>query len=484
MSLLERIKPAPFGINAPHHKAQTSGLDTLRVALPYHLTLLLKQHSGKAALPVVKEGQRVLKGQLLARADGAISAPVHAPTSGWIKDIGPQVGPHPSGLPQPGILLEVDGDDEQQPFEKINPFRLAPEDVAQRVAAAGIVGLGGAAFPSSVKLAESYRKGIDTLIINGAECEPYITCDDRLMQEHANQLIDGALIIQHASGAQRILIGIEDNKQQALAAVRSSARGLREIQVVAVPARYPMGSAKQLVAFLTGREIPVGTRSADAGILVHNVATARAIYLLFRKGLPLISRIVTVAGGAVRSPRNVETLIGSSASFLLERCGGLKTTPHKLLMGGPLMGMALPNPDVPIIKGGNAILALTPAEVGDVAPSPCIRCGRCIAACPMGLLPNDMAAATRAGQLDKAVSVGLSECIQCASCAYVCPARIPLTQYFMHGQAILRQQRGVKRKADFTRQLMAQHDARLQLEAERKAAEKAAKSAARKRRTA
>ena len=281
--------------------------------LPRHLHMPLQQHVGAAASPIVSVGQHVLKGELIAESQGNISAPVHAPTSGTITAIVDVTHPHPSGLAASAITIEADGEDRWiDAAGTDDPFALAPEDIAKRVGAAGVVGLGGATFPSAVKLALGRRVAVSTLIINGGECEPYLSCDDRLMREHAADVVDGMRIIRHAIGADNILCGIEDNKSAAIAAMKDAAAAFPEVRIVVVPSRYPMGSDKQLIQTLTGKEVPADGRAADVGVLVHNVGTAYAVHNAVRHGRALVTRVVTVNGGAVVRPRNLLVPIGTT----------------------------------------------------------------------------------------------------------------------------------------------------------------------------
>jgi electron transport complex protein RnfC len=338
--------------------------------MPELLFVPLQQHIGAPARHLVGVGDRVKKGQLLAASVGLVSAPVHAPTSGCVIAVGDFPAPHPSGLPMATLTIEADGDDAWVDSElPDDPFALSPEDVAARVGAAGIVGLGGAAFPSAVKLNLSRNSEVRTLIMNGGECEPYLTCDDRLMRERAKEIVEGIRLIRHATGACEVLVGIEDNKPEAIAAMEAAAVG-SEVRVVAVPAMYPMGSEKQLIQVLIGQEVPAGGRAADIGVLVHNVGTAYAVQQALRLGRPLVSRIVTVSGGAITAPGNLEVPIGTLAADLVRACGGLREVAARLVLGGPMMGTQLSSLDIPVVKGSSGVLALTRAEVEQNRPGP------------------------------------------------------------------------------------------------------------------
>ncbi len=466
------------GVHPPSHKSLTEGSKIRRFPLPNALYLSLQQHLGAPATPLVKPGDRVRKGQKIADSQGAVSAPVHAPTSGEIIALSEHTAPHPSGLPVLTLTLAPDGMDEWiDPPESLDPFTLCPESLCQRVGEAGIVGMGGATFPAAVKLLGSLKAGVKTLILNGGECEPYLTCDDRLMQEYPEQILQGALLMQQAVQAKQVLIGIEDNKPQAIQAMQAAAKG-SGIEVRAVPSRYPMGSEKLLVQQLTGIELPARSRAADSGILVHNVATARAIYQALFENRPLISRVVTLSGGALTHPGNWEVPLGTLASDLINYASGFNEAPVRLIMGGPMMGIQLPDLHVPIIKGSSGILALTPAEINANEPQPCVRCTRCVRACPMGLLPLEMAARIRSGQLKEAETLGLQDCVGCGACSYTCPSALPLVHLFNYAKGALGKRRQEAEKMERTRELAKRREARLIQQAKEKEALMAARRAA------
>ena len=468
------------GVHPKQNKQDSRALPILTdVPLPAMLTLPLCQQTGDDAIPVVSVGERVLKGQQIARSGGRISANLHAPTSGTITAIKPVTMPHPSGLPANAIWLEPDGLEEWcelTPPE--DPYALPHEDMAGLVEDAGIVGMGGAIFPASIKLRQGRRFEIKTFIVNGSECEPYLTTDDRLMCERAEAIVEGTKLVRHIIEAYRAVIAIEDNKPEAIAAIRKAAEHVGSIEVVTVPARYPMGSAKQLIQAVTGLEVPAGKRSNDIGVLVHNVGTVYAIQQALIEGKPLISRVTTVAGDCVSQPRNVEALIGTPIQHLFDVCGGLEQQPARLLMGGPMMGQIMTSSESPLIKGSSGLLALTKAEVNEHLPAPCIRCGKCVNACPMGLLPLEMARSSRHDDFDSAQDFGLRDCILCGSCAYVCPSHIPLVQYFEYAKGELRDRRAETDRLALTKQMTEARNERVEKEKAAKAAAKAAKEAA------
>jgi electron transport complex protein RnfC len=459
----------------PESRKELAADRAIRVLpMPQRLYVPLLQHVGAPAQPLVNVGDKVLKGQLIGAGQGTISAPVHASTSGRIVAIGDFSAAHPSGLTAPTITIEADGEDRWIETEEVSdPFTLSPDEISARVGAAGIVGLGGATFPSAVKLNLSRKNNVRTLIINGGECEPYVTCDDRLMRERAAEIIEGVRLIRYAVGAVEVMIGIEDNKPAALAAMQKAAAGT-EVQVVAVPAMYPMGWDKQMIRALTGREVPADGRTADIGVLVHNVATAFAVRDAVCFGRALVSRLVTVSGGAVAEPGNLEVPIGTLVEELFKYCGGFIGNPARLVLGGPMMGIQLATAAVPIVKGSSGVLALTSSEIGSVQPAPCIRCSSCVRACPVGLLPLDMAAHIRAGDSTGAVALGLKDCIACGCCSFVCPSHIPLVHYFNFAKGELMEQERVKLKQEATKKLADARNERI-ARIERERAEAAAK---------
>ncbi len=486
MGLIEKflslLESAHWGVHPHDHKRPAADAPLRTLPLPARLYVPLQQHIGAAARPVVLVGQTVLKGQLLAEAQGATSAAIHAPTSGKVKAIGEITAPHPSGLALPAVTIESDGDDRWahgcDPDAAVDPFSLPPHEVAQRVAAAGVVGLGGATFPSALKLGLGLRAKIHTLILNGGECEPYLSCDDRLMRDCAAEIVDGIRIMLHATGARKALVGIEDNKPEAIAAMSAAAQGFPEVAVKAVPARYPMGSEKHLFSELTGMEVPADGRTTDLGALVHNVGTAWAVHQALRKGRPLVERIVTVNGGMIDAPGNVRVPVGTLVEEVLAFVG-MKNEIARLVMGGPMMGNLLPHARVPVVKGTSGILALTPAEAAGFESGPCIRCSSCVRACPVGLLPLEMSARIAAGDLNGAVDLGLKDCIACGCCAFVCPSHIPLVQFFNHAKGELAAQGRAQLRAESTKRLAAARTERIEREAREKAAAAARRKAER-----
>jgi electron transport complex protein RnfC len=452
------------GVHPQDRKGLSAHLAIEDLPLPPLLHIPMQQHIGAPATPAVRRGDRVAKGQLLAYSQGAVSAPVHAPTSGRVMGIGSFPAHHASGLSVRTITLQPDGEDRWSPdiAGVADPFALEPDEIAARVSAAGIVGLGGATFPSAVKLKLQERYKLHTLVINGAECEPYLTCDDRLMREYPDQVLDGIRIMAHALGVARIVIGIENNKPEAQAAMEKAAAAFAGVRIARLPTRYPMGSEKHLVQAVTGRETPARGLTADIGVVVHNPATAFAVHEALRLGRPLVSRIVTVTGGAIATPKTLRVPLGTPVAALIDYCGGFTQEPARLVSGGPMMGQPLPSIRVPVVKGSNGVLALTAAEVHARDPMPCIRCASCVGACPCGLLPLDMAAHARAGDLEGAVKLGILDCIACGSCSYVCPAHVPLVQYFNFAKGEMAARDRAKQKQAETKRLADSRAARIE----------------------
>jgi electron transport complex protein RnfC len=451
------------GLVLPGRREAVAARPLLAAALPPRLVLPLTQHIGEAAECLVRPGDQVLKGQRIAAPRGAVSMPVHASSSGTVIAVEERPVPHPSGLMAPCIIIETDGRDTWEAAEPTPAeYRRIPIDgLLQRIREAGIVGLGGAGFPTQVKLAHRSPEGIDLLVINGVECEPYICCDNRLMQERAGEVLEGVRILQHILQPRHCIIAIEDHMPEAEAAMRAAVGALasENLRVVRVPEIYPTGGERQLIKVLTGREVPSQGFPADIGIICQNVGTAAAVYRAVVYNRPLVSRIITVTGAGVREPRNLEVLLGTPFRHAVETCGGYSDDVDRLLMGGPMMGFAVTTDEVPVIKTTNCILAVTRAEMPPPARAlPCIRCGKCTAVCPADLLPQQLYWHAHSGNLDAAQDYNLFDCIECGCCAYVCPSHIPLVQYYRHATAEIWTQEKQKKAADIARR---RHEARL-----------------------
>ncbi|MGH1592660.1 electron transport complex subunit RsxC [Yersinia proxima] len=426
------------GIHPPEMKLQSSRVPMRIASLPEQLIVPLQQHLGPEGELRVSTGERVLKGQPLTVGRGR-TVPVHAPTSGVITAIAPHTTAHPSGLAELCVHITPDGEDrwrEQQPWA--NYSQRDKTALLERIHQAGIAGLGGAGFPTASKL-QGGLNSVTTLIINAAECEPYITADDRLMQEHASEVVLGTQILMYLLQPQQVLIGIEDNKPEAIAALKQALRGQNKIQLRVIPTKYPSGGAKQLTKILTGKEVPFGKHSSSIGVLMQNVGTVVAIKRAIIDDEPLIERVVTLTGDALSKPGNFWARIGTPVLHLLKLAGFTPQNQPMVIMGGPLMGFTLPSLDVPIVKISNCILAPTEAEMGLPEPEQsCIRCGLCVDACPAGLLPQQLYWFSRGEEHEKARNHNLFDCIECGACAYVCPSNIPLVQYYRQEKAEIR----------------------------------------------
>ena len=474
------LKRFPGGVYPSYRKELSLRHPCHDPIIPDELVLPLQQHVGAPAVPLVTVGERVRKFQRLAKPAPGLSAPVHAPTSGLIKAIEKRPLPHPSGLPDWCIVIEPDHEDEagEMPIEIETPT--CPTSLKQMILQAGIVGMGGAGFPSWRKLPQ--KKGqVHTLLLNGAECEPYITCDDMLMQTRAEEIIRGACTIAACIGAEKIIVGIEDNKPRALAAMQQAAEG-RGVEIQSVPTVYPMGGQKQLTEQLTGIEIPADAHAVDVGLLMFNVATVAAIHHASEYHQPLISRMVTVTGEGLNDPMNIEALLGTPFATLAALADPKTELNYPLIMGGPMMGFEVPDPTVPVIKTTNCILANPPQPVEPAMP--CIRCGECMEACPVNLLPQQMYWHAHAHEWDKVEKLNLFDCIECGCCSFVCPSHIPLVQYYRHAKGEIRKLREEQAFQEHARRRHEAHLARLEREKQEKEARLQAKKAAVKKQAA
>jgi electron transport complex protein RnfC len=415
---------------------------------------------------LVSVGDKVLRGQKIADANGLISASIHAASSGIVSSISDKLIPHPSGFSAPCITIETDGLDNALAPNPIADYRKATlQELIDAVREAGIVGLGGAAFPTAMKLDnQSVARDIKTLILNGAECEPYISCDDRLLKERAKGVIDGAEILLQMLGAQEAIIAIEDSAPDTFKAVQTALAEHKNpiIRAAQIPTIYPTGGEKQLIKTLTGKEVPHGDIPANIGIVSINVGTVYAVQQAVVEGLPLTSRIATVTGEGVSTPRNVEVRIGTPIKTLVEFCGGYTHAAERLIMGGPMMGFALLNDDIPIVKASNCILVAGKEEViTEKQAMPCIRCGLCASVCPVNLLPQQLYWFSRSEQFEKAENTNLFDCIECGCCDVVCPSHIPLVQHFRYAKSAIKVHNHEKHQSDIARDRFEAREARL-----------------------
>lgn len=415
------------GIHPVGYKELTSGRAIVTMTPPAEVIVPLKQHVGAPCEPLVKKGDVVNKGQKIGDSDEFISAPVHAPVSGVVKGIQPCTDP--SGTIVQAVVIENDGEERLDPSIKPNPdlSQLDAETIKNIVREAGIVGLGGATFPTHAKLSPPPDKKIETLIINGCECEPYLTCDHRLMVEQPERVVFGTRALMKALGVEKAYIGIETNKPDAIAALKKASADYPGIEVIPLEYKYPQGSEKQLITAITGKQVPNNGLPMDVGIVVNNVETAAAVQAAIETGMPLIERVVTVSGEGVKNPQNLLVRIGTPIGEVIEAAGGFNGSPKQVIIGGPLTGVAQSSLSVPVTKCNTGILVFNELKKPN-KPEPCIRCGRCVDACPSFLLPVNLANLSDIGQYDKAVELGLLSCIECGSCSYVCPAHRFLLQ--------------------------------------------------------
>jgi Na+-translocating ferredoxin:NAD+ oxidoreductase subunit C len=465
----------PGGLALPAHKQESTGGAIRACSLPPELVLPLQQHVGLPAVPRVVAGDTVRRGECIAVMPDGRGAPLHAPAAGTIVAIEPR--PLPNAPDQLGVCIRLRpdgsaGDARLEPWSE--PFERLPGELRDRIAEAGIVGLGGGAFPSAEKLAGDCA----LLILNGAECEPWIACDDALLRERAADVVRGGRVLRRALAAERVLLAIEHDMPQAIAAVRAAlaAHGAGEIELRIVSSRYPQGGERQLIQSLTSQEVPSGGLPREVGLRVFNVGTAAACWRAVARGEPLLSRIVSVTGPGVAQPANFEVALGTPLSHLIAQAGGYTARAARLLLGGPMMGVALPHDDFPIVKSSNCVLVLDAAPP-DAAPElPCIRCGECARACPARLLPQQLHWYARAAEPARLAQHGLFDCIECGCCDLVCPSHIPLVQQFRWAKGELRAQHDAAAAADAARQRFQARGERLQREAEEQARQQAERS--------
>ena len=467
--MLQRLFKFKGGVKPATNKAPSVQAPIRIAPIPPQLVVPLHQSIGGQPTPLVEVGNRVLKGQRIGAADKWVSAAVHAPTSGTVIAVEERVAAHPSGLPTLSVVIEPDGQDEWIERQSLDHASLEPERVREVLRDSGVVGLGGAVFPSHVKLTPAASVPMEELVINGAECEPFMTCDDLLMRERAEGIVRGVAIFRDLLRPKRVLIGIEDNKPEAVAAMQAAVEALGEnFEVVAVPTRYPAGGAKQLIRVLTGKEVPASKRSPEMGVQCFNVATAYSAWRAIAFGEPVISRIVTLTGN-VEQPGNWEILLGTPMQEVIALAGP-KADTNRFLMGGPMMGFDLPDLSAPVVKATNCIIAGSPALFPPPAPEmPCIRCGACALACPHELQPFELYWFSRSRNFGKAQEYNLFDCIECGCCSYVCPSHIPLVQYFRFAKSEIWSRERDKNMADAAK-------ARFEFRNERDEREKAEKA--------
>ncbi|MEW7985535.1 MAG: electron transport complex subunit RsxC [Candidatus Thiodiazotropha sp.] len=441
LNLLFGLKSFTHGIHPPYNK-DTADKPIRRLAFPVQLVLPLDQQIGKPAIPLVKKGQEVVRGEPIAKADGNFSVPLHAPATGRVREIA--LLPTPKGPKSNGIVLDVYQGSTQEVLwgHPRDMSDLNQQEIIRAIQDSGMVGLGGAAFPSHMKLTIPKDKQVDTLIINGCECEPYLTCDHRIMLEYPKELIRGIRYAMRASGTRQAIIGIENNKMDAVEVLRASLSKGSSIRVEVVETKYPQGSEKMLIKSLLDREVPSGGLPADVGVVVNNVGTLAFLGMLLPQGQGLIERVITVAGPGVLKPGNYMVPLGTPIRHILEQAGyeGSRT---EFILGGPMMGPAVSAMDTPITKGTSGLLVLNEPSIEDESQRiwPCIRCARCVSACPMHLNPSMLGQLAAKRRYDEmALDYHLNDCFECGCCSYVCPSNIPLVQYFRIAKAINREQ--------------------------------------------
>lgn len=431
------------GIHPPEYKHITEGMEFSNFSIPQICYIPLQQHIGKPAVPVVNAGEMVCEGQLIGKADGFISANVHSSIPGKVIEI----KEHPSVFSRKSlcVVVEAEGkfDSSGKPSEISEWQNLTPKEILGRIAEAGIVGLGGAAFPTPVKLSPPENKKVDTLIINGSECEPYLTVDDMLIRTFPQDIIEGIGITLRVLGVSKAIIGIENNKKEAASILKISleASPLKDkIQLVQLKTKYPQGAEKQLIYSIMKKEVPSGGLPMDVGVVVQNVGTIYAIREAVALKKPLFERYITVTGNLVNRPGNYKVRIGTRISDIVEECGGLKEYPSKVIMGGPMCGISLQSMDVPVVKGTSGLLFLSEREVNHEDFSPCIKCGRCVSACPIALVPCDIGNAVENKRFDL-LDRNVFDCIMCGACSYICPSRRPLSHFVKLSQEKLRKRK-------------------------------------------
>ena len=428
------------GVHPPEEKGLTAHLPIRRMPFPDEVVLPLRQHAGKPAIACVKVGDHVERGDPVGRADGWMSVPIHASAAGRVTAI--DWWPHPDGSMAQAVRIAVDKFAPQVPRPRMVPHweGLTPDAVIRAVQDAGVVGLGGAAFPTHVKLTPPKDHPVHTLIINGAECEPYLTSDHRTMAEHPGRVLFGIRVMMHTLGVAKCVIGVERNKPDAIAALEQARPADVDITILPLTVKYPQGAEKMLIHAVTGVEVPSGKLPVTVGVVVQNVGSVAAIAEVFETGLPLVERIVTVSGHGLRRPANLIVPVGTKLRDLLAYCGGTTPEAAEVILGGPMMGQAQSDLDAPVLKGTTGVVVLERHETRQARVYPCIHCGRCLAACPVFLNPSRLGELAKSEQYEAMADEHLADCMLCGSCAFVCPSNIPLAQLFQAGKSALRRQ--------------------------------------------
>jgi electron transport complex protein RnfC len=425
------------GVHPEYYKALTDGAELRSIERPQHLFVSMQQHLGAPAKILVKQGDEVKRNQLIGEPNGYVSSAIHAPLSGKVSAL--TSVPTVAGRLIPAVIIETNGNEDAVSYEPFKEWQSANEKtMLARIAEAGIVGMGGAGFPTQVKLSPPPGKKIDTLIINGAECEPYLTADHRMMVEHAGEIHVGIEILRNILGARTVRVAIEDNKPEAIQAMEKALQKMTgDVAVAVLKTSYPQGAEKQQIFSVTGREVPRGGLPMDVGCVVENISTAYAVYDAVMNGQPLTHRAITVTGDAVENPSNLWVPCGTHYHTLVGACGGTLRDTTKVIAGGPMMGFSVTGLDIPTTKTSSGVLCLSNQRVTQYASQACISCGRCVDACPMRLIPSELSQFIEAEDIESAERIALLDCVECGACAYVCPAHRPLVQHFRRGKGVV-----------------------------------------------